>query len=234
MFRIGSFNIHSLYYCESHRIRMIIDELMKHDMNIICLQETCSYVSEIIANKMGYSYKYNDGNAILTNCNLIEYAVIKLPIDRYAIMATIKKKNSSIKIINTHLDHILESNRMKQIQTISNEMYEYDVLVGDMNSVRVADYSREELIDINRSRTHAKIENIQPDVINYIEEHNFITNEFIEETCPYDTRIDYIFYKPTLKFIDSVVVDTMLNNISDHNLIITTLEGKALSICSDL
>jgi hypothetical protein len=57
------------------------------------------------------------------------------------------------------------------------------------------DYSKTRFSQIDSNRRTVGLEPTYTDLVDNVLENDFKINELIEPTCPYGTRIDYIFYK---------------------------------------
>ena len=137
----------------------------------------------------------------------------------------------------THLDHLNEDNRLKQIKEFKPHKNNIDILFGDMNALTREDYSdqyyRDEII---RKREKSSWERPRFDLTRLITEewgYEDILTKFNPQlkdeqivTCDYGTRIDYIYVHPRLneqwKLIKCQIIDT--KGATDHNAVFAEFE----------
>ena len=218
--KICSFNVHMMYL--NTYFNEIIKKIQQQDLDIVCLQEISENAVIKMAKLLNMRYVYGFFNAILTKHNILDYSEIDIGDKRGALNVNIQTSDQhQIRIIVTHIDHRSEKKRTAQLSKLSSILSQADILVGDMNSINMADYDQTQFEKINKSRYNAFQEPIKSDVIEFIYSNDFVTNEFIGPTCPYGTRVDYIFYKPT-KYIckDNSIINCIDDRISDHNMVV--------------
>lgn len=226
--KIASFNVKWVTPAED-RYSKIIHIFNQHQFDIICLQEvtknTYIYIVEDIQKKLNfqdfYHCLYRFGVLILSKHPYRPSSTRLIPIGghRGAILTEIILNHEIITITATHLDHLDEDIRIKQIEILKPHLLTTDFFIGDMNAINLEDYSHGQHININKSRAIAGLPLARNDTIDTILKCGFQINKFIQPTCPYQTRVDYIFRRPKNQGIDSVI-DTITPKLSDHNLII--------------
>ena len=243
--KIISFNIKQISYynvSDSKKNIDIRELLAKQDADIICLQETeeeqvLSYVA-FLNSKTGdeYDYVYDMHNAIISRIKIIDKSTKKITVadcylSRGIIKITIEYNNLPIIIIATHLDHLSEEIRLKQIEEVQSDLKTAHILVGDLNSLKFDDYTSDYLYAIDLIRKDNRIESTKNHVINTIESFGFRTTPFKSQTCPYGTRIDYVYIKYDFicKYIESVddsIINCIRPDLTDHNMVINDIMFK--------
>ncbi|KAJ6229212.1 hypothetical protein M0813_08129 [Anaeramoeba flamelloides] len=147
----------------------------------------------------------------------------------------------TIDIFAVHIDHRLETTRLKQMKVVwkfinENKRSERYVLVGDFNCLSSpSHYPKNEWRSLVEVRKKNSWESPRVDVYNSIIEKGLIDTWGLRKkkilhhqgTCFYKTRIDYIFSSPEF-LIDSgpylVTYKKVDTESSDHNLVY--VEGK--------
>lgn len=132
----------------------------------------------------------------------------------------------------THLDHLNENDRLKQIKEFKPHHNNIDILFGDMNALTREDYSDQYFREnILLKREKSSWERPRFDLTRLITEEwgyedafrKFNPNLKDEQvvTCDYRTRIDYIYIHPRLneqwKLSKCEIIDT--KGATDHNAI---------------
>lgn len=231
--KIGSLNTWLLQVYEE-RLNDIVKLIIDNDIDIMCFQEMTKSAIQAIARDTGMTYIFRFGNGIVTRLPILEYKLIGLSGYRGAIKAKIKiSKKRSVNIIVTHLDHLKESTRMFQIQKLQPHFENAHFLIGDMNALNGNDYGKRAKEGINSRRLKAKLEKYNDEVVSFILSEQFNVNKFICPTCPYGTRVDYIFFKQ--KILDDMclsdvkheVIDTINTDVSDHNMLIMDMKTES-------
>lgn len=228
--KIGSLNVHKLEPYED-RCNDIVQLIKDNQIDIMCFQE----MTRAGLQKLNEDIKWNDmfwfGNAILTKLKILNSTNISLPKFRGGLKLTlINENNEKIIVMLTHLDHLHEDNRISQLRELNPYLQNVDFLIGDFNSLNPEDYSKNGYEKINKQRLAARLERARNEVIDMIKSFDFNINPFISPTCPYGTRVDYIFYKRSFmgryKIKEKIdeVIDTTISDISDHNLITAKME----------
>lgn len=225
--KIASLNVKILQYYEE-RLNKIVKLILDNEIDIICFQEITRQAIERIARDTNMKYVFRFGNAVMTKLPFLESKFIGLFSYRGAIKVKIQYEDIVLNIIATHLDHLNEDTRMKQLEKLKPQLENADFLIGDMNALYQYDYSKKKRKKINENRLNAKLEKYRHEVVDLILNNGFKINDFIEPTCPYGTRVDYIFVNDNLnkkrKFKQNhEVIDTIQDDITDHNMLILEL-----------
>jgi exonuclease III len=103
----------------------------------------------------------------------------------------------------THLDHLDEDNRLKQIKEFNPYQLNIDILMGDINALTRDDYSQFYYRDIVAGKRQQSgwekprfdLTKLIRDKWNYQDAFKLINPQLKDEqvaTCDYGTRIDYI------------------------------------------
>ncbi|UJR14438.1 hypothetical protein I4U23_001435 [Adineta vaga] len=132
----------------------------------------------------------------------------------------------------THLDHRNEDDRIKQIQEFNPHKENIDIVIGDMNALTREDYSDTYYRDIVvGKRQTAGWEKPRFDLThlithqwNYQDAFRTMNSTLKDEqvaTCPYGTRIDYIYTHPRMndywKLNECSIIDT--KGETDHHAV---------------
>jgi endonuclease/exonuclease/phosphatase family metal-dependent hydrolase len=132
----------------------------------------------------------------------------------------------------THLDHLNEDDRLKQIKEFNPHKRNIDILLGDMNALTREDYSDDYYRDIVVGRREkSRWEKPRFDLTklitnewNYQDAFKLINPQLKDEevvTCDYGTRIDYIYVHPRVNDQWSLnkcqIIDT--KRATDHNIV---------------
>lgn len=132
----------------------------------------------------------------------------------------------------THLDHLNENNRLRQMKEFDPFNKNIDILLGDMNSLTENDYSNEYFQEnIYQLRKKSDWERPLFDLTKHLTQNwnyqdafrlknpSLIDRDIV--TSRFHTRIDYIYLKP--KENDSWILDECFiidtNNITDHKAV---------------
>ncbi|CAF0741698.1 unnamed protein product [Adineta ricciae] len=139
----------------------------------------------------------------------------------------------NMKFALTHLDHRNEDDRLRQIQKFRPHEDNIDILIGDLNALTREDYSNSYYRDIVLGkREKADWERPRFDLTELITKQWKYQDTFRKlnptlkdkqvATCPYGTRIDYIYTHPRMneywKLIECSIIDT--NGATDHHAVI--------------
>ena len=139
----------------------------------------------------------------------------------------------------THLDHINEDNRLKQIKEFKPHKQNIDILIGDMNALTREDYSDNyyrEIVAGKRERSRWErprfdLTKLITDEWKYQDAFKFFNPQFKDEqivTCDYGTRIDYIYIHPRVldqwTLTKCEIIDT--KGATDHNAVLAEFTSK--------
>lgn len=172
-------------------------------------------LEEIIKNKYKYvKYCNNYGiNILLSKYPIDSCSVLRLSKDpvkkmnRYAIISNINVNNNIVKLAMCHLDVFddTEETRLVQIKEILQKIDNEYIILGDLNSLRKADYNKDEweylVKDCEERKTKAHTL-----VTDYIESNGYTDAwQLIKKACPKITvwsmrRVDYIYIGKNFKY----------------------------------
>ncbi|CAF3022436.1 unnamed protein product [Rotaria sp. Silwood2] len=139
----------------------------------------------------------------------------------------------------THLDHINEDDRIVQMTSFAPHHKNVSILMGDMNAVTREDYSDDYYQHIVfDKRKEARWELPRFDLTRLITTSFGFQDAFRQAnpelkdeqvaTCPYGTRIDYIFWRPLINddwvLKDCSLVDT--KQATDHQAAMAIFECR--------
>jgi endonuclease/exonuclease/phosphatase family metal-dependent hydrolase len=185
----------------------------------------------------------NFGNAIISNLNIISTYSHILDVDdaepRGVIGVTLNHPILKL-VFNTHLDHINENVRMKQLEELFSALESHTnvphIIMGDFNALSKEDYSQDyfdRYVYSVRFRNGWELPKF--DVIDFIKGKGYVDcwrqlnpDAKDRSTCRFGTRIDYIFASASLvPLIDwtksSCEIYHDSSNASDHEPVILTL-----------
>jgi len=139
----------------------------------------------------------------------------------------------------THLDHLNENNRLKQIKEFNPLENNIDILMGDMNALTRNDYSDDYYQkNILEFRKKSYWEKPRFDLTEFItNQWNFqdafkqINPNAKDEqvvTCRFKTRVDYIYLRPRPNDLWILKECSIINteNATDHNAVFAVFEQK--------
>jgi endonuclease/exonuclease/phosphatase family metal-dependent hydrolase len=140
----------------------------------------------------------------------------------------------------THLDHLDENNRLKQIKEFRPHKKNIDILLGDMNALTREDYSDhyyrhivlEKREESRWEKPHFDLTKLIRDEWGYQDAFRSFNPQLKDEqvvTCDYGTRIDYIYVHPRVydkwKLSKCEIIDT--KGATDHNIVFAEFELKS-------
>jgi exonuclease III len=141
----------------------------------------------------------------------------------------------------THLDHLNEDNRLKQIYEFKPQKKNIDILMGDMNALTRDDYSDHYYRDIvvgkreisGWEKPRFDLTKLIRDEWGYEDAFRSFNPQLKDEqvvTCDYGTRIDYIYVHPRIydqwKLTKCEIIDT--KGATDHNAIFAEFTQKTI------
>ncbi|XP_074563617.1 uncharacterized protein LOC141820229 [Curcuma longa] len=233
--------------------RSILDVLREVGADIIGLQNVkveeekgMRPLSEL-AEGLGMKYVFAEswapeyGDAILSKWPIKRWKVQKMLDDRdfrNVLKATIEvPKAGDINFLCTHLDHLDENWRMKQINTILRSTEGPHILAGCLNSLDETDYSSERWADIVKYYEEIGKPTPKVEVMkymtgkHYLDAKNFVgeceavvvvvKGQDVQGTCKYGTRVDYILASPNspYKFVPGSYGVLSSKGTSDHHIV---------------
>ncbi|KAE8708156.1 GH3 family protein [Hibiscus syriacus] len=208
-----------------------------------CEEEKAMMPLSDLAIALGMNYVFTEswapeyGNAVLSKWPIKRWKVQKIFDDtdfRNVLKATIDvPQTGEIGFHFTHLDHLDENWRMKQISAIIQSNDGPHILAGGLNSLEGTDYSTERLTDIVKvtfmamgvlrgmGKPTPKVE-----VMKYLKTKQYtdakdFAGECVQGTCKYGTRVDYILASPDspYKFVLGSYSVLSSKGTSDHHIV---------------
>ncbi len=165
---------------------------------------------------------------------------------RSAVTAVIDTPWGETTVCATHLDHLSERARLKQLQTLDGALAdEPAIIMGDFNALRGSDYPAGRLEEIKWARMRAYIEPFEEQVVleadrlgwvdlarwvgcqNLREYRAGLRSQlpaWARETSAYDTRVDYLWARrPLVRHIRAVDLHVLDEDASDHKPVVVEL-----------
>ncbi|KAK4281121.1 hypothetical protein QN277_012652 [Acacia crassicarpa] len=234
--------------------RTVLDVLRELDADILALQDVkAEEENEMkplsdLASSLGMNYVFAEswapeyGNAILSKWPIKRWKVQKIFDDtdfRNVLKATIEVPQAGeVNFYCTHLDHLDENWRMKQINAIIQcNDDEPHILAGGLNSLEETDYSQERWTDIVKYYEEMGKPTPKSDVMRYLKSKQYTdAKEFtgecesvvmiakgqsVQGTCKYGTRVDYILSSSNspYKFVPGSYLVLSSKGTSDHHIV---------------
>ncbi|KAK8947008.1 hypothetical protein KSP39_PZI007321 [Platanthera zijinensis] len=233
--------------------RSVLDVLREVGADIIGLQNVKAEeekgmrpLSDLAAG-LGMKYVFAEswapeyGNAVLSRFPIKRWRVQKVFDDsdfRNVMKTTIEvPRGGEVNFQCTHLDHLDENWRMKQINTILKYSDGPHILAGGLNALDETDYSAERWSDI--VKYHEEIGKPSPkvEVMKYLKEKHYMDaksfageceavvvlakGQDVQGTCKYGTRVDYILSsaKSPYKFVPGSYEVLSSKGTSDHHIV---------------
>ncbi|KAK9726171.1 hypothetical protein RND81_05G195200 [Saponaria officinalis] len=233
--------------------RAIVDVLRELDADIVALQEIKAEeekemkpLSEL-AEGLGMYYVFADswapeyGNAVLSKWPITKFKVQKI-FDhsdfRNVLKTTIDVPDvGELNFYCTHLDHLDENWRMKQINAIIQSNDEPHILAGGLNSLDDSDYSHERWTDIVKYYEEIGKPIPKTEVMRFLKGKQYTDakdfagecesvvviakGQSVQGTCKYGTRLDYILASSGLqyKFVPGSYSVFSSKGTSDHHIV---------------
>jgi endonuclease/exonuclease/phosphatase family metal-dependent hydrolase len=137
----------------------------------------------------------------------------------------------------THLDHLDEDNRLKQLKQFNPYKENIHILMGDMNALTREDYSddyyRKKIVDVRENSGWEKprfdLKKLITNEWGYQDAFKLINPQLKDEevaTCDYGTRIDYIYLHPHVNdqwtLTKCQIIDT--KGATDHHAVFAEFE----------
>ncbi|XP_062211348.1 uncharacterized protein LOC133912559 [Phragmites australis] len=137
----------------------------------------------------------------------------------------------------THLDHLDESLRMKQVNSILRSADGHLILAGDLNALDSTDYSVDRWADIIKYYTEIGKPTPKTDVMRYLKVKKYVDakdftgeceavvlvakGQAVQGTCKYGTRVDYILASPNspYKLVPGSYAVISSKGTSDHHIV---------------
>ncbi|KAF8720964.1 hypothetical protein HU200_023371 [Digitaria exilis] len=147
----------------------------------------------------------------------------------------------------THLDHLDEGLRMKQVNSILRSADGHHILAGGLNTLDPTDYSVDRWADIVKYYEEIGKPTPKPEVMRYLKAKRYVDakdfageceavvvvakGQDVQGTCKYGTRVDYILASPNspYKFVPGSYAVVSSKGTSDHHIVkadITVVAGN--------
>ncbi|XP_020586840.1 uncharacterized protein LOC110029066 [Phalaenopsis equestris] len=231
----------------------VLDVLMEVDADVFALQNVKAEEEKgmkplsDLADGLGMKYVFAEswapefGNAILSKWPIKQCRVQKICDDadfRNVLKATIEvPRAGEVNLHCTHLDHLDEEWRMKQIRAMLRSNDGPYILAGGLNTLDETDYSEERWNDIIKYHEENGKPRPKAEVMrflkgkNYVDSKNFAgeceavvvvaKGQDVQGTCKYGTRVDYILASPgsPYKFLPGSYRVISSKGTSDHHIV---------------
>ncbi|XP_044494657.1 uncharacterized protein LOC123217634 [Mangifera indica] len=235
------------------RSRTVVEILRELDTDILALQDVKAEEENAmkplsdLAAALGMNYVFAEswapeyGNAVLSRWPIKRWRVQKIFDDtdfRNVLKATIDVPQAGeVNFHCTHLDHLDENWRMKQIKAIIQSNEAPHILVGGLNSLDKTDYSSERWADIVKYYEEMGKPTPKVEVIKFLKSKQYTDakdfagecepvvmiakGQSVQGTCKYGTRVDYILGSPNspYKFVPGSYSVFSSKGTSDHHIV---------------
>ncbi|KAG6668239.1 uncharacterized protein LOC122274321 [Carya illinoinensis] len=244
--------------------RSILEVLREVDADILALQDVKAEEGKRmgplsdLAVALGMKYVFAEswapeyGNAVLSKWPIKRWKVQKIANDddfRNLIKVTIEVPwIGEVDFYCTQLDHLDESWRMKQINSIMQSTDRPHILAGGINSLNGSDYSSERWTDI--VKYYEKIGKPTPkvEVMKFLKGKGYndakdfagecepvvivAKGQNVQGTCKYGTRVDYILASPNspYKFVPGSYSVISSKGTSDHHIVKVDIKKAVESV----
>lgn len=244
--------------------RAVVDVLRELDADILALQDVKAEeeremkpLSDLAA-ALGMHYVFAEswapeyGNAVLSKWPIKSSNVQKIFDDtdfRNVLKTTIEVPEvGEVNFNCTHLDHLDENWRMKQINAIIESNDAPHILAGGLNSLDESDYSEERWTDIVKYYEELGKPIPKAEVMRFLKSKQYTDakdfagecesvvmiakGQSVQGTCKYGTRLDYILASPALpyKFVPGSYSVFSSKGTSDHHIVKVDIVKKVESI----
>ncbi|MCL7026657.1 hypothetical protein MKW94_028342 [Papaver nudicaule] len=233
--------------------RTILQVLREVDADILALQDVKAEEEKgmtplsDLATALGMKYVFAEswapeyGNAVLSKWPIKKWQVQKIFDDsdfRNVLKVTVDVPNTGeINFHCTHLDHLDEKWRMKQINAIMRSSDGPHILAGGLNSLDETDYSAERWTDIVKYYEEIGKPTPKVEVMKFLKGRRYIDakdyagecesvvmiakGQDVQGTCKYGTRVDYILTSQDspYKFVPGSYSVLSSKGTSDHHIV---------------
>ena len=263
-FRVGTVNVHFFRSPSGSgsNAKELTSILLSLNLDVLALEEAANNEEWRLLCKnlalthtlFGASHGTSYGNAIASRHPIIESFNQKSKTDakgglRSMLRCTFGGDHPFVRnrrFAVTHLDHINEDDRLRQIKEFSPLNNDINILIGDMNALTENDYSDAYFLNVvagKRKKSfweYPRFELIKllTNTWGFQDAFRHANPELKDEsvaTCPYGTRIDYIFFRPLLRdewlLKECFIVNTRRS--TDHQAVVATFENPKLRLISD-
>ncbi|XP_073147282.1 uncharacterized protein [Henckelia pumila] len=233
--------------------RAIFEVLKELNADVLALQDVKAEEEKDmkplsdLADALGMKYVFAEswapeyGNAILSKWPIKRWKAQKVFDDtdfRNVLKATIDVPQAGeINFFCTHLDHLDENWRMKQINAIIESTEVPHILAGGLNSLDETDYSQERWTDIVKYYEEMRKPTPKVEVMKHLKSKQYTDakdfagecesvvmiakGQSVQGTCKYGTRVDYILSSSNApyKFVPGSYSVLSSKGTSDHHIV---------------
>lgn len=233
--------------------KTILEVLRELDADILALQDVKAEEEKgmqplsDLASGLGMNYVFAEswapeyGNAVLSKWPIKQWKVQKIFDDtdfRNVLKATIDVPGAGeVNFHCTHLDHLDETWRMKQMNAIIQGGDGPHILAGGLNSLDETDYSQERWTDIVKYYEEMRKPTPKLEVMKFLKTKQYTDakdfagecesvvmiakGQSVQGTCKYGTRVDYILASPNspYKFVPGSYSVFSSKGTSDHHIV---------------
>lgn len=249
--------------------RTVVEVLRELDADILALQDVKAEeekdmkpLSDLAA-ALGMNYVFAEswapeyGNAILSKWPIKRSKIQKIFDDsdfRNVLKATVDvPQTGEVDFHCTHLDHLDENWRMKQIKAIIESNDTHHILAGGLNSLDETDYSSERWTDIVKYYEEMGKPTPKHEVMRFLKSKQYTDakdfagecesvvmiakGQSVQGTCKYGTRVDYVLLSPDspYKFIPGSYSVVSSKGTSDHHIVkvdVTKVDNNSQQLVS--
>ncbi|TKY52580.1 Endonuclease/exonuclease/phosphatase protein [Spatholobus suberectus] len=233
--------------------RTVVEVLKEVDADVLGLQDVKAEeengmkpLSDLAA-ALGMNYVFAEswapeyGNAVLSKWPIKRWntrTIFDHTDFRNVLKATIDVPQAGeLNFYCTHLDHLDENWRMKQVNAIIQSSDEPHILAGGLNSLDESDYSQERWTDIVKYYEEMGKPTPKVEVMKYLKSKDYTDakdyagecesvvmiakGQSVQGTCKYGTRVDYILSSSNspYKFVPGSYLVLSSKGTSDHHIV---------------
>ncbi|WVY98483.1 hypothetical protein V8G54_030634 [Vigna mungo] len=233
--------------------RTVVEVLKEVNADVLGLQDVKAEeengmkpLSDLAA-ALGMNYVFAEswapeyGNAVLSKWPIkrcVSHQIFDHTDFRNVLKATIDVPQvGELNFYCTHLDHLDENWRMKQVNAIIQSSDEPHILAGGLNSLDESDYSQERWTDIVKYYEEMGKPTPKVEVMKYLKSKDYTDakdyagecesvvmiakGQSVQGTCKYGTRVDYILSSSNCpyKFVPGSYLVLSSKGTSDHHIV---------------
>ncbi|KAL4182326.1 hypothetical protein AMTRI_Chr12g275420 [Amborella trichopoda] len=247
---------------ENLRNRTVLEVLKEVEADILALQDVKAEEERgmkplsDLAEGLGMKYVFAEswapeyGNAVLSKWPIKRWQAQKIFDDsdfRNVLKVVVDVPTAGeVNVYCTHLDHLDENWRMKQITAILQGSDGPHILTGGLNSLDETDYSEERWTDIVKyyqeiGKPTPKVEIMKflkgkryTDAKNFVGECESVVmlakGQDVQGTCKYGTRVDYILASPDspYRFVPGSYTVISSKGTSNHHIVKADIQVSSL------
>uniref|UniRef100_A0A453AWX7 Endonuclease/exonuclease/phosphatase domain-containing protein n=1 Tax=Aegilops tauschii subsp. strangulata TaxID=200361 RepID=A0A453AWX7_AEGTS len=200
-----------------------------------------------LAGALGMRYVFAEswapeyGNAVLSRWPIKRWKALRVADQsdfRNVLRATIEvPRAGEVNFHCTHLDHLDESWRMKQVDAMLRSVDGPHILAGGLNALDGTDYSADRWADIVKYYEEIGKPTPKVEVMKYLKGKQYVDakdfageceavvvvakGQDVQGTCKYGTRVDYILASPSspYKFVPGSYTVVSSKGTSDHHIV---------------